>query len=72
MRKGGVRKDRVFKVCITVPDGATEDQVMDYIEDAVTSFKGGLPPEDPMFNLDPDTVSVKRVSPKYGEHETNA
>lgn len=64
---GGVRRDRVFKVYLTMPEGAAEDEVMDYIEDAVATWKGQLHPDNPIFDLDPDSVSVRRRSPKYKE-----
>lgn len=66
-RTGGSKKDRCFRVLLRIPDGADEDQVMDYIENAVCGWKGGLHPDDPMTNLDCDTVLVKRRHPKYGE-----
>lgn len=67
MRTGGSRKDRVFKVCVLMPDGVSEDDVMNYIEAAVKSHKGGFPLEHPMRQLDAPSVYVKRASPKYEE-----
>jgi hypothetical protein len=59
---GGTRKtNRVFRVELTIPPDATEDDVMDYIEDAVQCWKGSYHPDHPMFDLDPDTVVCKRA-----------
>ena len=66
MRTGGRRKDRVFKVYLTIPDGVTEDQILDYIEDAVMNFQFG---HDlyATLKIDVDSVSAKRGTPQYAE-----
>lgn len=65
MRKGGARKDRVFKVYIEMPPGVPEDEVMDYIEDAIVSYREYEPPRR-AHGFDKETVCVKRRDPKYG------
>jgi len=59
-----------FKVCLNLPENATREDARTYIDDAIRSWKGSLmPPEthldypegDPMFNLDPETVSVDKL-----------
>lgn len=64
---GGKRKDRVFKVCLRMPDDVDEDVVMDYIEAAVCEGISHLRPDHPMHGLDVDTVTVKRNTLKYTE-----
>jgi hypothetical protein len=48
----------VLKVSLDVPDGATRDNVVGYIEAAVRVHNGGLDPEDPMSRLDRSSVDV--------------
>ncbi len=48
-----------YVVAVERPDGVTHAQMADYIEDAVRTFKGGLSPDDPLFDLDKDSVKVK-------------
>lgn len=65
-RRGGVRTDRVFKVCIVVPPSISEDELMDYIEDAICEYRKYEPPRR-AHGFDADTVAVKRRHPKYSE-----
>jgi hypothetical protein len=60
VRRGGVRKDRCFRVYLEVPDGVSEDAVMDLIEEAVASHANNL-------RIDPNTITVKRHTKKYAE-----
>lgn len=50
-----------FRVRLKVPEGATVDDVRDYIEDAVACWKGSRCPDDPIFDLDGDSVRVRRI-----------
>lgn len=66
--RGGVRKDRCFKVYLMTPDEATEEDMIKYIAEAVRGWKGGLHPEHPMYELDRQSVKVTRATKKnYGE-----
>ncbi len=65
-RRGGCRRDRVFKVCLTIPEGVSEDQVMDYIEEAVCEYLKTDQTQTRWGNLnylDTDLVTVKRRDP---------
>lgn len=66
-RRGGSRKDRTFKVSLRMPEGMSEDSVMDYIEEAVCGWVKGLPLDHPIRDIDTNTVTVKRNTPKYAE-----
>lgn len=64
MRQGAPqRKDRVFKVNIHL-GGIPEDEMMDYIEDAILNYREYEPPRR-AHGFDADTVTVKRNYPKY-------
>ena len=65
------RKNRCFYVTLDIPEGASEEDVMDYLADAVKSWAGALFPgsgtaygegddsdADPMFSLNRDSVRV--------------
>jgi hypothetical protein len=52
-------KRRRYIVEVDHPPGVTGAQMKVYIEDAVASMKGSYHPEDPIFDLDGDTVVVK-------------
>lgn len=41
-----------------LPEGASEDDAESYTLDAVHSYCGGLHPDDPMFELDRNSVVV--------------
>jgi hypothetical protein len=72
-------KKITFKVEFKRPPRATIAEMKEYIEDAVQSWRGQLYPgylgqfegkEDepnPMWELDPDTVKVRRDRPKQKE-----
>ena len=53
------RKGRAFTVTLDVPEDADEADVIHYIHNSVASWKGSLHTEDPMFELDPDSVDVR-------------
>lgn len=50
-----------FVVSFPLPAGATVDRARCYVEDAIASWRGSLPPLDPMFELDGDQVRAKRL-----------
>lgn len=66
-----------FKVEFKRPPRATIAEMKEYIEAAVQSWRGSLYPgyldqrdddsPDPMWELDPDTVKVRRDRPKQKE-----
>ncbi len=59
-RRGGKRKDRCFKVYLNMPKGFTEEDVMEFIESAVTEHR-----DSKIGRL--GGVSVKRLNPLYSE-----
>lgn len=63
----GIRKDRCFKVYLEMPAGVPEDEVMDYLEDAIRCYRQHEPPRR-AHGFDEDTVVVKRATPKYVDH----
>jgi hypothetical protein len=69
MPKKPKSKKLSFTVSMTRPDGALIEDCRAYIQDAVSTWHGGLRPPggygdddpgDPMFKLDSDSVKVKR------------
>lgn len=48
-----------YVVAVERPDGVTHAQMVGYIEDAVRTHKGCFSPDDPLFDLDKDSVKVK-------------
>jgi len=66
-------RKRAFKVCVDLPDDVSEEDMIDYIEDAVRVWKGQLRPPtydglellegDPLFYLDSDSVKVSKAYP---------
>lgn len=57
-----------FVVTLDVPEGATVDDMQVFVRDEVMAGSGFRQPDDPIFNLDRDSVHVKRyaVSSKTG------
>lgn len=56
------KSDRVKLVLtLEVPAGATLADAVRYVRAAVISHRGGLDPEDPMFHLRPESVTVVRL-----------
>lgn len=62
-------RERSYIVRLTVPDLATNVDVIAYIDDAIRSWRGQTRPPlsysdndpgDPMWELDPETVKVRR------------
>lgn len=61
-------KKRKFVVTLYLPEGADTLHAREYVKDAVGAWKGGLHPEDPMFDLNPKRVGVKALPvEKVGE-----
>jgi hypothetical protein len=52
---------RKFVVTVEMPPWATVRDMTNYIRDAVQTCRGGLDPEDPVFDLDPEKVKVKSI-----------
>jgi hypothetical protein len=48
-----------FIVTLAIPEGATPHDVGELIADAVASWPGSLPPHDPLFDLDRDSIEVE-------------
>ena len=44
---------------VELPDGCGAREMEDYVRDAVRCMKGALDPEEPLFDLDRDSVTVK-------------
>ena len=59
MNKGIRRKS--FKVTLDVPEGVSIAEMRDYIETAVRTWCGGGCPDDPIFQLDGDSVKVTQL-----------
>ena len=52
------KTDITVNVRIRVPSNASVSTVMEYVRDAMSSHKGGLNPQDPLFNIDPNYIDV--------------
>lgn len=52
---------RSFLVKLDVPEGCTLPEMAGYIENAVATWKGQLHPDEPLFDLDGDSVKVKSI-----------
>ena len=50
-----------FLVTLDLPDGVTPAELAEYIDDAVCSWCKGQDPEDPIFDLDRESVNVALV-----------
>jgi hypothetical protein len=44
-----------------LPPGVTITEWLDYVQEWVSCGRGSLPPEAPLFNLDPKTVHVRLI-----------
>jgi hypothetical protein len=53
--------NRSFIVSLDMPRGVTVPEMQQYIESAVRVWKGQLMPEQPIFDLDADSVQVTPV-----------
>lgn len=54
------RKTLCLRVVVPHIDGVSEREWKEYIKTAVGGWKGGFRPEDPLFALEPEQVTVKR------------
>ena len=52
------KTDITVNVRMRVPSNASISLVMKYVKDALSSYKGGLDPQDPLFNIDPNYIDV--------------
>jgi hypothetical protein len=50
-----------FLVELEAPPAADWETVAEYIRSAVATERGALHPEEPMFELDPNSVTVRRT-----------
>lgn len=48
----------VLRVTVSAPGKVTMPDLCTYVRDAVKSYRGGMNPNDPMFNLDSESVTV--------------
>jgi hypothetical protein len=54
-----------FMVSLNVPEGCTIADVKSYLLDCASAWKGSLDPQDPLFGLDGDSVSVRSIPRKH-------
>ena len=47
-----------FKVTVDLPKGVTQVEMGEYIKQSIRTMAGSLHPDDPMFDLDRDSVKV--------------
>lgn len=52
---------RMFIVQVEMPEGCTVDDMRAYIWDAVATWRGQLHPDEPLFDLDGDSVRVLSI-----------
>lgn len=50
--------NRVFIVQVEMPRDVTVSEMRDYIEEAVSTWKGSLHPDEPLFDLKREMVKV--------------
>lgn len=50
-------------VSFDLSDGVTRDQAADYVCDAVSSWKGSYDPNEPLFDLNHESVRARLVRP---------
>lgn len=57
-----------YEVKIVVPKGSNCHDLQLYIRDAITSYKGGFAPNNPIFALHGDdfTVALRKKETSYG------
>lgn len=60
----------VFKVVLVPPPGAEAADLRAYVEDAVATWRGSYRPEDPIFDLDGDTVRATHQAPSVERLQT--
>jgi len=52
---------RCFVVTLNMPEEVTVREMIEYIDEAVSTYKGCYYPGEPLFSLDRDSVKVKSV-----------
>lgn len=60
---------RSFIVTLEVPSGVTLEEMKEYIKNEVKCNVGSRSPEDPIFYLDKNSVTVKTVAKKKKKTE---
>jgi len=60
---------RGFIVNLTMPPCITIEEMKSYIKSAVSAWKGQLHPEDPLFDLNEDTIIVSHIPHKQRRRE---
>lgn len=58
-----------FLVSVELPDGVDISEMRDYVLDAVTTMVGSYPLDDPMFDLDRESVVVVTVNEEKDRRE---
>lgn len=58
-----------FLVSVELPDGVDISEMRDYVLDAVTTMVGSYPLDDPMFDLDCESVVVVTVNEEKDRRE---
>ncbi len=53
-----------FLVTVSIPDGVSHRDMADYIRDAVKTWREQLHPDEPLFNLNPKSVTVTNATHK--------
>jgi hypothetical protein len=58
-RSGNRPRIASYIVSVVLPEGVNAKMMREYIQSAVASWRGGLDPEDPLFELDGRLASVR-------------
>lgn len=59
-----MKKQLSLRVTLKVPAGLTTREMVDYVRYAVSTLRGSYSPDDPIFDLDPDSVRVVPIARK--------
>lgn len=54
---------KYFKVKMEMPDGAAVSDAIFYLTDAASNWKAQVTPDDPMRNLDENSIKVTQHDP---------
>lgn len=54
-----------FRVKLAVPTGSNIQALTEYVRDALKSHRGGLDPQDPLFEVNEPTVSLLKRETIY-------
>ena len=55
---------REFRVSVVVPEDVTDEDMKEYIAEAVGTWKGQMHPDEPLYELDYKTIKVTRINKK--------